>query len=63
MQSKKVKKEVMLKFEIISRTCLNFMIVSMGYEKRSYIDVRYENTYPKKKTKPKATRRVFKLDS
>ena len=52
----------MLKFKMISRTCLNFMIVSMVYEKRDYIDVCYEDTYPKKMTKPKATRRVFKLD-
>ena len=32
-------------------------------EKGNYIDVHYEDTYPKKMTKPKATRRVFKLDS
>ena len=29
---KKVKKELMLKFKMISRTSLNFMIVSMVYE-------------------------------
>ena len=32
MQSKKFKKELMLKFKMISRTCLNFMIVFMVYE-------------------------------
>ena len=32
MQSKKFKKELMLKLKMISRTCLNFMIVFMVYE-------------------------------
>ena len=29
---KKVKKELRLKFKLISRTCFNFMIASMVYE-------------------------------
>ena len=32
MQSKKFKKELILKFKMISRTYLNFMIVFMVYE-------------------------------
>ena len=48
MQSKKFKNELMLKFKMISRTGLVFMIAFMVYEKRAYIDVRYEDTYPKK---------------
>ena len=32
MQSIKLKRELMLKFKMISRTCLNFMIAFMVYE-------------------------------
>ena len=32
MQSKKLKKEIRLKFKMISKTCLNFMIAFMVYE-------------------------------
>ena len=48
MQSKKFKKELMLKFKMIFRTCLNFMIAFIVYEYRAYIDVRYGDTYPEK---------------
>ena len=47
-RNEKVKKELMLKFKMIFRTCLNFVIAFMVYEKRTYIDVRYEDTYPEK---------------
>ena len=48
MQSKKLKGELMLKFKMISRTCLVFMIAFTVYEKRAYIDVCYGGTYPEK---------------
>ena len=59
MQSQKLKKYLILKFKIISRTSFVFMIAFMVYEWRAYIDVRYEDTYPKKKDKTKSYSQSF----
>ena len=59
MQSKKLKKELMLKFKIISRICLMFML---AFKRPILMFVMVAPTL-KKTVKPDSTRRVFKLDS
>ena len=44
----KLKKDLILKFKLISRTCFVFMIAFTVYEKRAYNDVSYGDTYPAK---------------
>ena len=63
MQSQNLKKDLLLKFKMISRTSFVFMIAFLVYEWRAYIDVCYGGTYPKKPVKLDFTSRVFKLKS
>ena len=49
MQSQNLKKYLILKFKMISRTSFVFMIAFMVYEKMDYIDVCYGGTYPEEK--------------
>ena len=61
MQSKKFKKELRLKFKMISRTCLVFMIAYTVYEWRAYIDVGHGGTYPEKNDYNKNNSQSFQV--